>query len=238
MKQEIKFRGNRLKALMNEKGWTTKNLIEQLNPYSESIATSSRQAENWLNGSSKPRIDTLLAICDLFNCTPDYLLGFDDCTNKNYQFIANETGLTESAINHFHSRLKRTGYHCPASVGLNKSEKKEFEKAISEKERKDIDSFNQVLCRIDLMGFCTSLLEYAQSESKLSNTKEYWEGFNAAISKGTVYKKTPPKDLISYTDYTNFQEKQAYKMYLLKEELSKMVDLLTQSLIEYPVKND
>ena len=242
MNNEYKIQSNfgkRLQMELDKRQWKVNDLVRVLEPYrTEGIENRGNTIRQWIKGPNKPNIDTMLDVCSVLGCTPDYLLGFDDCTNKSYQYIANETGLTELAINHFHSRLKNTDYHCSASVRLNKSDKKEFEKAISEKEQKNIDSFNQVLCRIDLMGFCSSLLEYAQSKSEISNSKEYWDNFNSALSKGIDYKKTPPKDLINYSEYVNIQERQAYKMFLLKEELSNMVDLLTQSLIEYPIKND
>lgn len=58
-----------------------------------------RTVLNWESNKTELNYDTLPAMCHALNCSADYLLGLDDCTNKSIQFIHDYTGLSEDAIN-------------------------------------------------------------------------------------------------------------------------------------------
>lgn len=61
--------------------------------------SKSRTIKNWESGETIPDIDTIKKICKVLDCSSDYLLGLNDCTSKDNQFIHDKTGLSEKAIN-------------------------------------------------------------------------------------------------------------------------------------------
>lgn len=64
--------------------------------------SKSRTIKNWESGQNEPDYDTLIKLCKELNCSSDYLLGLEECTNKHSQFIHEYTGISESAINRLH----------------------------------------------------------------------------------------------------------------------------------------
>lgn len=63
--------GERLKSVLKEKG---------INLYRLSLETGCRNTSpyyDWINGKSSPRIDSLLRIARVLDCTVDYILGRD-----------------------------------------------------------------------------------------------------------------------------------------------------------------
>lgn len=60
--------------------------------------SKSRTVKNWESGDCEPDIKTIKKICIVLKCSSDYLLGLDNCTTKDTQFIHDKTGLSEKAI--------------------------------------------------------------------------------------------------------------------------------------------
>ena len=59
---------NRIKELRRENGWRQEDLAKKLQ--------ASRQAiGNYETGERVPDVETILALCEIFGCTADYLLG-------------------------------------------------------------------------------------------------------------------------------------------------------------------
>lgn len=61
--------------------------------------SKSRTIKNWESGDTIPDIDTIKKICTILKCSSDYLLGLNECTSKDIQFIQDKTGLSEDSIN-------------------------------------------------------------------------------------------------------------------------------------------
>lgn len=57
---------------------------------------------HWESNKTQLDYNTLKAMCKTLQCSSDYLLGLDECSNKTYQFIHDETGLSEKAIKQLH----------------------------------------------------------------------------------------------------------------------------------------
>ena len=60
--------------------------------------SKSRTIKNWESGETIPDIDTIKKICKVLDCSSDYLLGLETCTNRDNEFIHKKTGLSESNI--------------------------------------------------------------------------------------------------------------------------------------------
>lgn len=57
-----------------------------------------RTVRNWESGETEPDFEGVCVMCKVLGCSSDYLLGLNECTTKNTQFIHEETGLSEQAI--------------------------------------------------------------------------------------------------------------------------------------------
>lgn len=53
---------------------------------------------HWESNKTQLNYETLKAMCEALQCSSDYLLGLDECSNKTNQFIHDKTGLSETAI--------------------------------------------------------------------------------------------------------------------------------------------
>ena len=60
--------GNRIKELRLEMEWTQQDLADKLKTTKQAVSQYER-------GVRKPDLDTVVALCDIFNVSGDYLLG-------------------------------------------------------------------------------------------------------------------------------------------------------------------
>lgn len=73
-------------------GLTLEELAGKINVTRQTIS-------KWEKGTALPSLDDIDCMCKVFGCDPDRLLGeFDDCKTRDNQFIHNQTGLHEDAI--------------------------------------------------------------------------------------------------------------------------------------------
>lgn len=66
--------------------------------------SKSRTVKNWESGECEPDLETIKKLCIALKCSSDYLLGLDNCTTKDTQFIHDKTGLSEKAIGRITSK--------------------------------------------------------------------------------------------------------------------------------------
>lgn len=67
----------------------------------DKIFISSRQTiSNWENGDTKPQLEDIISLCNLFQCEIGYLLAEPDynCRTRGNSYIQDVTGLSEKAI--------------------------------------------------------------------------------------------------------------------------------------------
>lgn len=70
--------------------------------FAEAFNVSVETVKNWEQGRFTPTADTLIELCDFFDCDMDYLFGTLDCKRHNTQFIHDYTGLSEKVIERMH----------------------------------------------------------------------------------------------------------------------------------------
>ena len=85
-----------LKRARKEAGLTQAELTEILK--SKGIASHIKTVMNWEQGIAEPSLGTLMKLTELYNCDLDYLTGRIDCKTHDLQFIHDQTGLSEKAI--------------------------------------------------------------------------------------------------------------------------------------------
>lgn len=80
-----------LKRARKEAGLTQAELAEKMGVHIKTVM-------NWEQGIAEPSLGTLMKLTELYNCDLDYLTGRIDCKTHDLQFIHDQTGLSEKAI--------------------------------------------------------------------------------------------------------------------------------------------
>lgn len=62
------------------------------------LGVSLKTVMNWEQGQAIPSVETLMDLADIYDCDLDYLTGRIDQRTHDLQFIHNQTGLSEKAI--------------------------------------------------------------------------------------------------------------------------------------------
>lgn len=101
VKKDAPIYAKRIAIIMNEKGWSQKDLSERCNG---KISVSEGTITGWLQGSNgkytEPRINALNEVAKVLEVSLDFLLGNSDVKSPDttLQAIGKMTGLSESAI--------------------------------------------------------------------------------------------------------------------------------------------
>lgn len=81
----------RLKRARKEAGLTQADLAEKMGVHIKTVM-------NWEQGIAEPPLGTLMELTELYHCDLDYLTGRLDQKTHDLQFIHDQTGLSEKAI--------------------------------------------------------------------------------------------------------------------------------------------
>lgn len=93
---DLKELGGRIKELRTNENLTLYKLEHRLKEYG--IICARQTLAKYEYGESMPPLDVLCGICNIFNCTFDYLLGADPYKTKEIDDIRQATGLSTNAI--------------------------------------------------------------------------------------------------------------------------------------------
>ena len=88
-----------LKRARKEAGLTQAELAETMNVHIKTVM-------NWEQGIAEPPLGTLMDLTELYHCDLDYLTGRLDQKTHDLQFIHDQTGLSEKAI----EKLQRVAF--------------------------------------------------------------------------------------------------------------------------------
>lgn len=75
-----------------------KKVYKRQEDFADALHTKVETVRNWEQGRTVPETGTLIEICLLLNCDLDYLIGRIDYKTHDVQFIHDQTGLSQSAI--------------------------------------------------------------------------------------------------------------------------------------------
>ncbi len=92
--------GGRIRKMRQKANLSQVALYNSAFPYGEAKSDESkaRVIRDWEIAGKKLDSQKLIGVCRALNCSSDYLLGLDECTNKVNQLIHDQTGLSENAI--------------------------------------------------------------------------------------------------------------------------------------------
>lgn len=86
----------RLKIRVKERGLSQTKLQIALEQRNQPVSLD--VIKKWYGGKCLPRIYTLLDLCEILDCSPDYFFGFIDESTRGFSYIKEETGLDETAV--------------------------------------------------------------------------------------------------------------------------------------------
>lgn len=95
--------GKRLKLLR-------KRADKRLTDIASKIGITRQTLSAYEKNQSKPDYETLKKLAQFYNVSTDYLVGLEEGTTHNYQYIIRETGLTEKAITLLQKFNKKAGF--------------------------------------------------------------------------------------------------------------------------------
>ena len=107
MKYTVEIK-DRLKQARLEAGLTQAELAEKAGINLKTIMNSEQ-------GRAKPNLDTLLVLCDFYDCDLDFLTGRIDHKTHDAAFVCEYTGLSERAVSRLHAWNKKAW----AGIGLS-----------------------------------------------------------------------------------------------------------------------
>lgn len=84
--------GKRIKKCRKENG------INSQEEFAQKIGRHIKTIRNWEQGICLPELKDLINICEMLNCSIDYLMGNIDESTHDLHYISVETGLTEQSI--------------------------------------------------------------------------------------------------------------------------------------------
>ena len=89
-----KIFSTRLKQLRKD----NKDKFKTQYDFAEAMDVSVETVRNWEQGRSFPEMEKLCQMCELLGCDLDFLVGSIDKQTHSRQFICDQTGLTERAV--------------------------------------------------------------------------------------------------------------------------------------------
>lgn len=69
---------------------------------SDLLKVSRKTVSNWETGDKRPSLDNLSALCDVFHCDIEYLLGKRDFPTKEIEVVCTYTGMSQKTIKKIH----------------------------------------------------------------------------------------------------------------------------------------
>lgn len=175
--------GNRLKKL---RGGMGQEKLSAAIKKKTGITISRQTISDLENNKVVPKLETLCTLADYFECSIDYLIGRDDCTSVDNQYIHDQLGLNDSAI----KALKR--YNKMDSEYYNELLKLAYEKKVP-------DTYN---------FFILPMLNFMLSNKHL---KAFLERFSVMVHdtyQVPVYKGE--KGFKAFPSYTSLSDSEDY----------------------------
>lgn len=108
---------NGFKRARSERGLTQEGFVSQVSEkYGADNYISISTVRNWEQGRSVPELDTLLQLCDFFDCSLDYLFCRIDPKTHTQKNICDVTGLSVNSVKYLNERREE---ECDMIDGLN-----------------------------------------------------------------------------------------------------------------------
>ena len=161
----------------------------------EKMDVSLKTVMNWEQGQAIPSIETLMDLAELYHCDLDYLTGRIDCKTHDLQFIHDQTGLSEKAIEKLQSVMIEPDWN-QMERDLRKSAPEIAEKKIQESIERQREEYQESLKR-DYPEILSLLIEDINAEYLLSLITKRVKGYQprSRSEKTLTHKELTQDDL-------------------------------------------
>ncbi len=74
----------------------------------QKVTDKTRSVSDWIKGKYYPRsIKDIMDLCNILNCSMDYLFDYNECSQHDIHFVHDYTGLSEETIDKLSDRISR-----------------------------------------------------------------------------------------------------------------------------------
>ena len=174
--------GERLKKKRLECGLSVIDLYAKIYDISDDakkdlVSRDCNTIYQWQKGICMPKdLKTIVKLCTILNCSVDYLLGIDNCNNKDNQSISEITGLSDNAIDHlklFKREIEQKDAPTLIVEGLSNNSDNSFWKDLI---RDRLNALSLIIgsafCGSELLDLCRAIIDAAEKRNMLNRQAE------------------------------------------------------------------
>ena len=212
-----------LKRARKEAGLTQADLAEKMGVHIKTVM-------NWEQGIAEPPLGTLMELTELYHCDLDYLTGRLDQKTHDLQFIHDQTGLSEKAIEKLQSLVTVPDWD-QREKDLRESAPEIPEEKIHESIMRERERYETSIKR-DYPEIISLLIEDLNSEYLLSLITRRVKGYEprSRLDRPLTHKELTQDDLwIDLDGQRILTHKRNMLDSLIQSEVASMIPVITET---------
>ena len=212
-----------LKRARKEAGLTQEGLAETMGVHIKTVM-------NWEQGIAEPSLGTLMDLTELYHCDLDYLTGRLDQKTHDLQFIHDQTGLSEKAIEKLQSFMTEPDWD-QMEMDLRESAPEIPEEKIHDSIQRQRESYQTSPAR-DYSEIISLLIEDLNSEYLLSLITKRVKGYKPQrrSDRPLTHKELTQDDLwIDLDGQRILTHKRNMLDSLIQSEVASMIPVITET---------
>jgi len=212
-----------LKRARKEAGLTQEGLAETMGVHIKTVM-------NWEQGIAEPSLGTLMDLTELYHCDLDYLTGRLDQKTHDLQFIHDQTGLSEKAIEKLQSFMTEPDWD-QMEMDLRESAPEIPEEKIHDSIQRQRESYQNSPAR-DYSQIISLIIEDLNSEYLLSLITKRVKGYKPQrrSDRPLTHKELTQDDLwIDLDGQRILTHKRNMLDSLIQSEVASMIPVITET---------
>lgn len=194
------------------------------------LGVSLKTVMNWEQGQAAPSVDKLMELADIYHCDLDYLTGRLDQKTHDLQFIHDQTGLSEKAIEKLQSFMTEPDWD-QMEMDLRESSPEIPEEKIHDSIQRQRESWETSPAR-DYSQILSLILEDLNSEYLLSLIAKRVKGYQprSRSDRPLAHKELTQDDLwIDLDGQRVLTHKRNMLDSLIQSEVASMIPVITET---------
>lgn len=212
-----------LKRARKEAGLTQAELADRMNVHIKTVM-------NWEQGIAEPPLGTLMDLTELYHCDLDYLTGRLDQKTHDLQFIHDQTGLSEKAIEKLQSFMTEPDWD-QMETDLRESAPEIPEEKIHDSIQRQRESYQNSPAR-DYSQILSLIIEDLNSEYLLSLITKRVKGYKPQrrSDRPLTHKELTQDDLwIDLDGQRILTHKRNMLDSLIQSEVASLIPMITET---------
>ena len=197
----------------------------------EAMGVHIKTVMNWEQGIAEPPLGTLMELTELYHCDLDYLTGRLDQKTHDLQFIHDQTGLSEKAIEKLQSFMTEPDWD-QLEMDLRESAPEIPEEKIHESVQRQRESYETSVAR-DYSEILSLLIEDTNAEYLLSLITRRVKGYkkrSVTEDRPLTHKELTQDDLwIDLDGQRILTHKRNMLDSLIQSEVASMIPVITET---------